>query len=209
MSARRGLAVIGVCVIAALTLSSCAVSTDATARALPASQDPLNLNGLVAPPAATTPPARGHVAKYTIFFIFDGALFAVPRIVRTAAPAYFTIDTALDLLAAGPQAGETRNGVTTYFSPLEHSAPYVETIANGVATIELDNSFTLLSGRALADALGQIVYTVTYVPHAKVTGVIFLIGASPFAGYSPSGQILTPPVTRADYAAIAPNSSSS
>jgi spore germination protein GerM len=205
MRPRRGrVAAIVAVAVAALALSACSIPTQGADHAVGV-QNPLTV--LNSTPPGTVAPGRSPTTAYLIYFVFDGALFAVPRVAaRSTEPGFGPLDEALELLFNGPNSDERREGVATYFHPLVQVAPVVTSLTDGIATIQLDESFTLLTGTALADAMGQIVYTVTGVTGTPVTGVEFTLAGSPFAGYSPSGAILEGPISRVDYESIAPRS---
>jgi spore germination protein GerM len=199
-SRRAGIAVLA---LVALGASACSIPAQSDDHAI-AAQNPLSV--LNSTPPGTATPGNSPTTPVLVYFVFNGRLLAVPRAVPRAAPGKGALNSALNLLFTGPSGADRRNGLTSYFHPLDHVQPIVTNLStSGLATIELDESFTLLSGTALADALGQIVYTVTGVAGTTVTGVEFTLdNGAPFAGYSPAGTILTGPLTRKDYALIAP-----
>lgn len=185
----------------ALLLGGCAISPNAEPHALPASQDPLIVVNTA--PSTTIASGTSRTVPLRVYYFLDGTLQSVIRTVAEPFNTLSELDLALVLVSEDPTASEVREGITTYFSPLERQAPTVLSIDKGVATVDLDGSFNLLSGTELANAMAQIIFTITAVPNANIHAVTFMLNGVVFPGYSPSGRTLQPPLTRADYAALA------
>jgi spore germination protein GerM len=200
MRRRRTLVALGLVATLGLALSACSIPTDSEAHALPSGQDPLNV--LNTAPTDSEPPATStQTVTFMIFYIHGGILFPVRRSFHKPDSSIEALNYALDLLAIGPTGPEIHNGITTGFSPLENTPPVVTAYnpTNGLADVALDQSFSIISGTPLAQAMGQIVYTLTSVHGVRVTGVLFTENGIAIDGYSPLGRLIPPPVTRADY----------
>ena len=75
-------------------------------------------------------------------------------------------------------------------------------VADGVARIELPTGFERISVHEQSLAMAQLVFTVT--ANSLATSVQLVQGSRPLPMPDPSGQLVTRPVTRNDYAAYNP-----
>jgi hypothetical protein len=75
-------------------------------------------------------------------------------------------------------------------------------VVDGVARIELPKGFERISVHEQSLAMAQLVFTVT--ANSLATSVQLVEGTRPLPMPSPSGQLISRPVTRQDYAAYDP-----
>ncbi len=191
------------CVIAlgaAFLLPACAtVSTQPSPVPIKRSAVPF---GLLDPnrvlPGAAQDNGMNTQADVVIFLLGPtGKLY--PSVRRLAGS--HSLDDVLAALQAGPTAAETAGGVTSAI-PQSTGALTSRTLGN-VATVQLTNAFDTLTGSSEIEAVAQIVYTATAVP--GVRSVAFTLGGKAVDVPDQSGVLLAPPVTRSDYAFLAPS----
>jgi len=82
------------------------------------------------------------------------------------------------------------------------STPLRGSVEDGVARIELPTGFERISVHEQSLAMAQLVFTVT--ANSLATSVQLVQGARALPMPDPSGQLVTRPVTRVDYAAYNP-----
>lgn len=187
--------VLGLCL-----LTGCGIPTDSTATRLP---NPA-FNSATST-TTTTPPSA---TKYSIYYLLRGHLVAETRYASA-----FSLPTLLTLLIQPPRPSEAQQHVESALLPdepleLAGSSPN----AAGIATVELPLSEFAggLTGASLADAYGQIVYSLMDPANdrglrTRISGVAFELNGAPWPPKLPGTSIsVTPYVTTADYAAIAP-----
>lgn len=207
MSARRrnGAAVLALVAAGAL-LGGCGIPLSNAAQPLPLSRVPAAL--LRSPTSTTTtePSNSTHAVPIGIYFLDSSA--ANPRLVRTIAhvqPPATPVE-ALDFLTNGPTAADTKyHGLQTALSQSPQATPGVVRVnrQTGIATVALDDTTYTLFGTQAYEAFAQIVYTVTD-PEFGIRAVDFTFAGSPAQAYLPNGTFISRPVTRADYASLAP-----
>jgi spore germination protein GerM len=179
------------------TASGCGIALQTIAQ-------PINVpaNQFTSP---TTPPTARHPGRaIDVYFLTNGYLVAsVRHLPRGNLSSERTLQTALNLLDAGPTSAEFGLGVTTALSV---SPAATVTLLGGVkahvASVDLDWTFETLDTSQLFQADGQIVYTLTQF--RDVNGVNLVLGGSRLAYLPNGGQITNRPVNRLDYRAIAP-----
>lgn len=111
------------------------------------------------------------------------------------------LSTALSALLKGPSSAESAAGVSTAV-PATGTAIAAE-LDGPVARLRLPQEFTRLDGAQQALAVAQLVYTITEQAHG-VTAVRLLQGVRELPAPTATGELVSRPVTRADYAPIAP-----
>lgn len=191
------LVAVAVLVGTAVALTGCGVPVDSAPRAIPPGVVPpalLATGPTVVPPSPAPPPHDAAPAE--VFFLADGHLYPVARYVLRPP----TLAEVLAALDAGPDAFELRQGVTSALGT--DASLQVIGIHDGVATIELDPSFGAISGEQAVELLAQTVYTATGVP--GVHAVQFEYEGAPVLAVLPNFQLVSTPVSRQDYAALAP-----
>ena len=181
----------------ALAAAGCGVPTGGAPTTVAPSDVPY---GLASPtdtaPAPVTPaPTTDEPA---VFLVGDGDVL-VPR-GRESGPGT-TADRLTELLgalAAGPTAGERREGLSTAL-PLGVELG-VAGIRAGTATVDLRAPADAPSARESRAAVAQIVLSATSVP--GVQAVLLTSSGSPVEAPLPSGELTSAPLTSADYAAF-------
>jgi hypothetical protein len=167
------------------------------------SRTPPNLYSQV--PKGTTPTTVPNTTKHVrigIYFLNASETRLVETVALVEPPA--TPAGALDLLTYGPTAADFEAGYSTALSVQPQATVGVRVNKRtGVATVALDNTFNNLFGTPLYDALAQIVYTLTD-PGLGVRAVQFTQDDIAYPAELPSGSFAYRPVTRADYASLAP-----
>ncbi len=196
---RTVLSVVAVAV-AGVLLGACGIPLDHSAEPVPRSRVP---GGLLDAPATTTttlPEDSTRAVPIGIYFMNGAGTRLVETFARVQPPP--TAVEALDLLAYGPTASDSKRGLRTGLSP--QSTPRVKIDRQtGIAVVALDAATYYLLGSQEYQALAQIVYTVTD-PQFGVHAVQFTYSGAPALAYLPDGQYTQYPVGRSDYSALAP-----
>jgi spore germination protein GerM len=145
----------------------------------------------------STPPEPRFLETGHVFLVDDSRLVEVERVL----PRGQGVEGLLDALARGPTGAEALDG---FRSALPVGASSLDgTIAGRVATVELPAGFDELGLVDQVLALGQIVYTLT--GYDGVRSVVFTDGQDAAVPVpSATGRLLNRPVSRSDYASIAP-----
>jgi spore germination protein GerM len=113
---------------------------------------------------------------------------------------------ALETLNLGPTVDEQIKGLVTRFLDIPEGLALVGDLSGGTATVQLDASFlSIAPGRALAEAFGQVVFTLTGL-NVGISKVQFIFENSPYQRVLlPDGTIRSNGlVSRADYCSIGP-----
>ncbi|MDA8292497.1 MAG: GerMN domain-containing protein [Actinomycetota bacterium] len=207
-ASRRALAAVAL-VAAGSLLAGCGIPLSNAAQPLPLSRVPPALLRSPTSSTTTSPPSNStHAVPIGIYFLDSST--ANPRLVRTIAhvqPPATPVE-ALDFLTNGPTAADTKyHGLQTALSQSPQATPGVVRVnrQTGIATVALDDTTYTLFGTQAYEAFAQIVYTVTD-PEFGIRAVDFTFGGSPAQAYLPNGTFISRPVTRADYAQLAPAS---
>ena len=181
--------------VVALLAASCGIPTDDHAILAAPNSVPFDLLGQ-APSATATTQQAAPTEKATIFLVQGERLAPVQR----ELPAPVSVESILEALAAGPTATEVELGLrTALLTPnLMHSSG----VSGGIATIDLGQPFTEISGRDQIVALAQIVSTVTGLP--GVGRASFTLEGNPVGILRGDGAVTTESVSRDDYATLAP-----
>lgn len=200
MTRPRGRAMVSLLVLAAgLLLSACGIPLSDTAQTIPNAREPKTLLDL--PSTSTTAPqSSANSVPMTIYLLNSSGT----RLVATTARVPPLPQITLDILTYGPTAADSERGLTTALSlaPQPNLKVRVDK-PTGVATVALDYSTYYLPPVQEFQALAQIVYTLT-VPQLGAHSVEFTYDGTPVEAYLPDGQYVSGPVTRKDYASLAP-----
>ena len=195
--ARAGVLLAGLALLAA----GCGIPLSPAAEL---SRTPPNLYSQA--PKGTTPTTLPNTTKHVrigIYFLNASETRLVETVALVEPPA--TPAGALDLLTYGPTAADFEAGYSTALSVQPQATVGVRVEKRtGLATVALDNTFNSLFGTSLYDALAQIVYTITD-PGLGVKAVQFTFDDTTYPAELPSGTFVYRPVTRADYASLAPS----
>jgi spore germination protein GerM len=198
----RKLAVVTLVLSGGTLLGACGIPLDHSAQPVPRSRVPDGLLGAPTPTTTTTtlPEDSTRAVPIGIYFMNSAGTRLVETFARVQPPP--TAVEALDLLAYGPTAADSKRGLRTGLSP--QSTPRVKVDRQtGIAVVALDSATYYLLGSQEYQALAQIVYTVTD-PQFGVHAVQFTYAGAPALAYLPDGQYTQYPVGRNDYAALAP-----
>jgi spore germination protein GerM len=143
------------------------------------------------PPTASPSPTPTQTMTYELWFDHDGYLFAASR-TEPFTPAVAT--RALELLLGGPTDAEEAAEVG---SAINRGTRLLGlTIDEGVATVNLDGTFTGEETPAIAvGSLSQVVYTLTQFD--SIEGVVFEVEGTPLTNFG--GYELDGPQRRADF----------
>jgi len=132
------------------------------------------------------------------------------RLVMTTAdaPGQPSASIALELLTLGPTVADSKHHFRTALSTSPQATPAVRVDPrSGLATVALDNTTEALFGPPLYEALAQIVFTITDAGFG-VHSVVFTYAGGRIYAYLPNLTYTERPVTRADFAELAPAASS-
>jgi spore germination protein GerM len=194
-SARRR-AVLAVAAAAAAVLAGCGVPPDDKATLAAPDSVPFDLLGRAPSVTATTLPFA-QTEKATLFLVQGERLAPVQR----ELPAPVSVESVLEALVSGPTTTEVQLGLRTALL----TAPGLVNsggVSGGIATIDLGQPFSEITGRDQIVSLAQIVSTVTGLP--GVGRVRFTLNGNPVGILRGDGAVTTETVSRDDYATLAP-----
>jgi hypothetical protein len=182
-------------VTVALLAAGCGIPSDDHATLAAPGSVPFDLLGQ-APSVTATTMSASPTERATLFMVQGERLAPVQR----ELPAPVSVELVLQALAAGPTATEVELGLrTALLAPKLVSSGGV---SGGIATIDLGQPFTEISGRDQIVALAQIVSTVTGLP--GVGRARFTLEGNPVGILRGDGAVTTDSVSRDDYATLAP-----
>jgi hypothetical protein len=179
---------------AVIIMGGCGVRPQAEPEPLPTRL----MRGISGPTPAASPNGTGSATvteEVDVFLLRGGRLVAVRRTV----PLGGGVGPRLDALVAGPTPAESSDGITSAIPSTAHFA--VRIIAD-VAVVRAPPELTELTGAQQVLALAQLVYTATAA--TGVTGWQLTDGAKSLDLPTDSGRLVSRPVMRADYTALAP-----
>ncbi len=183
----------------ALALSCCGVPSSGTPQSISRSTVPF---GLLDRPPASRPAGEKSSSSLavpvTVYLVNSANGRLVPE--PTSVPYPATLAALTKALLAGPTTAESAAGIQTAI-PSQTTVSGVTTL-DGIATVDLSAAFAESVGPELITAAAQVVYTVTSV--TAVTGVSFEISGKPVSVPMANGTITVQPVTRSDFASVAP-----
>ncbi|MDP9070273.1 MAG: GerMN domain-containing protein [Actinomycetota bacterium] len=179
----------------AIVFSACGIPSDARPRPLPAEDVPF---GLLDPRSTTTAVAQPSVAAASaeIFLVAEERLAPAPRQV----PAPVSLEAVLAALLAGPTVEEVAAGWRTAISA--DTRLRSASTADGIAHLDLSESFAEVEGEEQILALAQLVFTATALP--GIRGVAFRLAGSAVEVPTADGTLKEAPIRRADFAALGP-----
>lgn len=176
--------------------AACGVPTSGTAHLIPAGQVPFGLlqAGQEPQPPAIMSPSRAIV---DVFLVSQaGHLVARGRVVK----APVTVEGVVGDLLAGPTNAEAAGGLISAIP--DRTQLRSARISFGVAELDLSSTFGQVSGANQVLAVAELVYTATVV--TGVVAVAFSLDGKPVEVPDGNGTLSQGPVTRTDYAAVAP-----
>jgi len=140
--------------------------------------------------------SRLDISRRDVYFVRGHRLVRESRRVS----AYSGVDGSLDALNRGPTTTEAARGIRTALPG--GAGPLTALIGDGVARVTLPDSYGAVPAASQVLAIAQIVYTVTSID--GIVRVEFEIGGQPIEVPVYRGQLHEHPVSRADYASVAP-----
>lgn len=188
--ARRRVAVLAV-VAALVVVAGCGVSAESDANRIDPDSVPF---GLLDVQSTTTEASTGE--PVTIFLLSGDKLLAVPRTL----PDDGELADLLELVVTGPTPTEQGLGVTSAVAPGTVASVGTE---RGVAEVDLTESFGEIGSADQLLALAQIVYVLTAQP--GIGSVAFTLEGEPIEVPRTDGTASDQPLTRDDFAALAPD----
>jgi len=168
------LAVLCLLPLAALA-AGCALPTQGSPSAIPASRVPFNLLDPHPPTTTTTQPKPSSYVGAKVYFLnakANNALTPTDRLVSAPAQLPAIITT----LVAGPSSGESASGLTTAIPSDVAVLSAAETSPN-VVTVNFNTAFGQIAGTATEQAVAQVVTTVVN-EIGLGTGVVFEINGT-------------------------------
>ena len=186
----RRLAVLSLLPLAALG-AGCALPTQGSPSAIPASRVPFGLLDPHPPTTTTTQPKQPAYISAKVYFLnadANDALTPTNRLVN--APAQ--LPAIIAALIAGPSSGESAAGLTTAI-PSDVAVLSAATTAPNVVTVNFNTAFAQITGTALEQAVAQVVTTVVN-EIGLGTGVVFEINGTHTSVPIANGSLVAGPV---------------
>jgi spore germination protein GerM len=179
----------------AAAVTGCGVSEQSSPETVDSSDVPFGLLAN-APTREDSPTGDPAGDSFTVYLLGSERLVPVLR----EAPQRVDLVTALDTLAEGPTADEVALGLQSAVGPERPARPV--RVEGDVAVLELSDAFLTGSGDQIA-GLAQVVFTIT--GSSTVERAQFLLDGQPVEVPTGDGVLTTKPVSRADYAPLAPS----
>jgi hypothetical protein len=180
--------------------TGCALPTQGSPSAIPASRVPFNLLDPHPPTTTTTQPKPSSYVGAKVYFLntkANDALTPADRLV--SAPAQLPAIVAA--LVSGPSSGESAAGLTTAIPSDVVVLSAALSTASNVVTVNFNTAFGQITGTATEQAVAQVVTTV--VDNTSVgTGVIFEINGTHTNVPIANGSQVAGPVYLLDVAAL-------
>jgi len=175
-----------------LVLAACGIGAQQSPQSIARHSVPF---GLMAP-ASTTTTVLVPTSNVAIYLKGRQRLVAVDRAVSDPV----TVRSALSALAQGATNSESAQGLE---SPVSLATPLsLKSIKGTTAVVDLPSSFANLGGQDQIIAVAQIVYTLSLFP--RIRQVSIRVGGSPAQVPTGTGRLSPGPLTRKDYASLAP-----
>jgi Sporulation and spore germination len=174
-------------------LSGCGLGAESHPQALDPKSVPY---GLLSRTGVSRAAAHGDVVKVAMYLEGrdEHLVLSYGYVSRPA-----TVSGVLQALATGPTTAQANRGLVSPASAVGRFGP--GPIRGGVVAINLPVSFENLDGEGQTVAAAQIVFTVTNFP--GIEGVTFLMGGQAVHVPNDVGKLISGPLTRKDYAALA------
>jgi Sporulation and spore germination len=190
--------IIGAIVIAGLVIAGCAIPTQGTPSAIPASHVP---SGLLNPQLPTTTTTQPKAAVQVKIFLLgpNRRLVEETRVAPVPAPLKLVV---IQLLG-GPLQKEEREGISTAIPSSVHLIS--ATLSNNppLATVNFNQAFGEITGSSTELAVAQVVFTVVTASTLD-TGVIFQIDGQTISVPMAGGGQVPSPVYLSQYLANGP-----
>jgi spore germination protein GerM len=184
-------------VVLAVLLAACGIPVDSQPHDITDRRTPTS----VASAASSTIPQN---AKAKVFFVAAATSGRPERLQTTMRPAEVSLQSVIKELLKGPTADEAKTVLSAI--PLETQLTSASQSAEGVAEINLNNSFFNAKGEQLVRAVAQLVYTASAIP--AVTQVRILVDGTPREWPRADGSRVnvSKALTVADFAELSPSS---
>lgn len=179
---------------AVLTLSSCGLPRDGSARTVDKEDVPYRLLESDAPSTTSLPPQTGPARAPVVFWLADDHLVPEATEEKCSEPPEVVVDRLLSTLSAGPSDEGRAIGRSSTIPP-DFRLDLVG-IVDGTAEVDIEPE-TSLSAERLPVAVAQVVLTVTSAP--TVRAVVLVTGGEPVQLPLPEGVLTGDPVTAGDY----------
>jgi hypothetical protein len=181
-------------------LAGCGVPIDRAPAVLPKADIPFHLLAPSSPPPTAAASLSPSEAPVQIFLISStGHLVPVQRELPSSQDSLASV---LELLTRGPTTAEAAVGLLSAIPP-QTTVLGASVGTGGSATVDVGGTFGQLVGAAQIQAVAQIVFTVTTLPGANITGVTFQLAGQPIEVPSGSGAQV-PVVNESEFASLAP-----
>lgn len=176
--------------LAALVVSSCALSTDREPRDILDEEEPTLVNTTV---AATPQPGTGS----TVYFLGPSGTSSQSPLVAVGRQTQIDPSALLTILFEGPTAKEQASlGVRTAI-PAGSMLLSAESSPQGTLTIDLSGEFLANAGDVLLDAVAQVVFTSSQLP--GIRRVRLLVDGEPQDWPTSSGTTTRDPLSVYDF----------
>jgi spore germination protein GerM len=184
-------------VLAALaaSLAACGIPVDSQPHDITDRRSPTSVASAVSSTVAQNVRAK-------VFFIATATAGRPDRLQTTLRPAEVSLPSVIKELLKGPTADEAKAVLTAI--PMETQLTSATLSADGVAEINLNDTFFNAKGDQLVRAVAQLVYTASAVP--SVTQVRILVNGTPRDWPRADGSRVSKALTVADFAELSPSS---
>jgi spore germination protein GerM len=161
---------------------------------IPMDDAAVRVSGANLPPERAPAEATAKADVLTLYLVDGPILRAVAR------PEPGPLQARIRALLEGPRDTESADGLRSAIPP--GTALNGASIVAGEAVVDFTDDFLTIVGEEHLLALAQVVFTATEVP--GVVGVRFLVDGEAVPVARGDGQLAARPMTRDDYAAMAP-----
>ena len=184
-------------VLLAVLLAACGIPVDAQPHDITDRRTPTSVASAVSSTVAQN-------VKAKVFFIATATAGRPDRLQTTLRPAEVSLPSVIAELLKGPTVDEAKTVLTAI--PMETELISATPSAEGVAEINLNDTFFNAKGDQLVRAVAQLVYTASAIP--SVTQVRILVNGTPREWPRADGSrvIVSKALTVADFAELSPSS---
>lgn len=183
--------------LVAALLTSCGIPVDSQPHDITDRRTPSSVASAVSFTVAQN-------AKVKVFFIATTTTGRPDRLQTIMRPAEVSLSSAIKELLRGPTADEAKTVLTAI--PLETQLTSATQSAEGVAEINLNDTFFNAKGDQLVRAVAQLVYTASAIPSVKQVRI--LVNGTPREWPRADGSrvIVSKALSVADFAELSPSS---
>jgi spore germination protein GerM len=176
-------------------LAACGIPVDSQPHDITDRRSPTSVASAVSSSVAQNVRAK-------VFFVAAETAGLPDRLQTTLRPAEINLSSVMKELLKGPTVDEVKSVLTAI--PLETQLKSATQSADGVAEINLNDTFFNAKGDQLVRAVAQLVYTASAVP--SVTQVRILVDGTPREWPRSDGSRVSKALTVADFAELSPSS---